>query len=158
MQEQLFVTREVADVAALANEMGFNITGSDVLRAQAGRVLTLPSQELQELVIGHKAKRGAQWGRAGKGWLDNAGFWIIELLNWDCSVQSFDPHMDAFFERVKADKEVQEKLLAAKNFANVADVAHEYDYEVASVDLLKHQAIQILKLDNEKTEIVSGKH
>ncbi|HEV2600722.1 MAG TPA: Nif11-like leader peptide family RiPP precursor [Candidatus Babeliales bacterium] len=156
LQERLFVTKEVSDVATIANEMGFSVTGADVLRAQVGRVLTLPSEELENLVAGNKSKKGAQWGRAGKGWLDNAGFWILELIQWGCTVQSFEPSLDLFVGKAKEDKELQQKLLAAKTYESVANIAHEYGYEVASIDLLKHMAIQIMKLNDEKAETVAS--
>ena len=48
LQEQLYLTKEVADVAIIARKLGFKITGAEILRAQAGRVLMLSSEELEK--------------------------------------------------------------------------------------------------------------
>ncbi|MBA3603891.1 MAG: Nif11-like leader peptide family natural product precursor [Parachlamydiaceae bacterium] len=60
LQKQLYTTKEVADVATIARDLGFNLKGADIIRAQAGRIWMLPPQELEIVASGEKAKSGAQ--------------------------------------------------------------------------------------------------
>jgi predicted ribosomally synthesized peptide with nif11-like leader len=155
LQERLFATKELIDVAHIAQEMGFNVTGADVLRAQAGRVLLLPSEELEAIAAGERAKTGARWGRAGKGYLDNAGFWVNKFIEWGSRVPTFEPQLEAFIIKVEQDHELQKELLAAKTFNDIAALAHRWGYEFSGIALLRYQAVQVLNLDNEKGENVS---
>jgi predicted ribosomally synthesized peptide with nif11-like leader len=155
LQERLYLTKEIADVAIIGQEMGFKITGADILRAQAGRLLMLPPQELEDVAAGKKAKTGAQWGREGRGYLDSAGFWVKEFIQWGYTDPAFEQPLEAFLAKVKDDKEMQAKLLLAKTYNDVASIANEHGYEVSGSILLRYQAIQILKLDDEKAERVA---
>ena len=156
LQEELYRTNEIVDVAAIARKLGFKITGAELLRAQAGRVLMLPSEELESVAAGEKAKTGAQWGRGGKGYLDNAGFWVNEFIQWGYTDSAFEPQLEAFLAKVKQDNVLQTKLLLAKTCKNVANIATNYGYEVSGSVVLRYQAIQILKLSDEKAEKVAS--
>lgn len=136
--------------------MGFKITGSDILRAQAGRVLSLPLEQQEVLAQGGKPKSGAQWGRdGGKGCLDSAGYWLIEFIRWGYTHSSFEQQLAALPDKIKIDKALQANLLIAKTYNDVALMMNEHGYEVSGIILLLHQAEQILKLDNEKAERVA---
>ncbi len=156
LQEQLYHTKEVADVAKIARNLGFNVTGADVLRAQAGRVLMLPLEELEKVASGEKAKTGAQWGRGGKGYLDSAGFWVNEIMEWGYTDSAFEPQLEAFLAKVNIDKALRSELLLAKTCKDIANLAHKHGYEFSSGIVLRYQAIQILKLTNEQAEKVSS--
>lgn len=155
LQERLYLTKEIADVAIIAREMGFKITGADILRAQAGRVLMLPPQELEDVAAGKKAKTGAQWGRAGKGYLDSAGFWVNKFIQWGCTDPAFEQQLEDFLAKVKEDEALQTKILLAKTYNDVASIASKHGYEISGSILLRYQAVQILKLSNEKAERVA---
>ena len=155
LQERLYVTNNVSDVALIAREMGFSITGAQVLRAQAGRVLMLPSEELEKVAAGEKAKTGAQWGRGGKGYLDSAGFWVNQIMQWGYTDSAFEPQLETFLEKVKKEERLLKELLAAKTCRDVAVLAHQNGYEFSANALLRYQAIQILKLSDEEAEKVA---
>ena len=156
LQERLFVTNDLVDVAAIAHEMGFKITGADILRAQAGRVLSLPPDELEHVASGMKAKTGAQWGRGGRGYLDSAGFWLIEFIRWGGNKPADEKQVEAFLLRIKEDAAVRAELISAKSCNDVADIAKKYGYNVTGSQLLRHQAAQILLLNDERAEKVAG--
>lgn len=155
LQERLYVTKEVADVAVIAREMGFDITGADILRAQVGRILLLPQQDLEDVAAGKKAKTGAQWGRGGNGYLDNAGFWVNQFILWGYTDPGFEPQLEAFLAKIKEDQELQAELLSAHTYNDIAHVAHKHGYEFSGSMLLRYEAIQILKLNDEQAEKVA---
>ncbi|MBA2728116.1 MAG: Nif11-like leader peptide family natural product precursor [Parachlamydiaceae bacterium] len=155
LQERLYVTKEIADVAVIAQEMGFQISGADILRAQAGRVMSLPEDELNTVASGNKAKTGAQWGRGGKGYLDSAGFWLIEINHWGYSEQTSDSSLQLLITKIKEEKSFHIQLLTAKSFEDIADVARRNGFNVIAGDLLRYQAAQILKLSDEQAERVA---
>lgn len=155
LQEKLYVTREISDVAVIAKEWGFHISGAEILQAQAGRVLSIPLEELEIVAEGKKSKVCCQWGRGGKGYLDNTGFWIITFVQWGYMSDS-DPNMMAFLEKVKNDKGLQADLLQAKTHKAVSEIANREGFEIPGVALLKHQAAQILKLDSQHAEKVAS--
>ncbi len=156
LQERLYVTNEISDVASIAKDMGFKITASDILRAQAGRVLSLPLEQQEVLARGGKPQSGAQWGRdGGKGYLDSAGYWLIAFICWGYTHSSFEQQLGPLLAKIKTDKGVQAELLNAKTYNDVALMMNEHGYEVSGITLLLHQAEQILKLDREKAEKVA---
>ncbi len=155
LQKRLYITKEVSDVAAIAREMGFNITGADILRAQAGRALMLPLHELEDIAAGKRAQTGAQWGRAGKGYLDSAGFWVNEFVEWGCMCPANEPQLEAFLAVIKDDKALQAEVITAKSCNDVAEVAKRHGYEFTGAVLVRYQAIQILKLNDEQAEKVA---
>jgi predicted ribosomally synthesized peptide with nif11-like leader len=155
LQERLYVTKELADVAVIAQELGFQVTGADILRAQAGRVLSLPAEELETVASGKKAKTGAQWGRAGNGYLERAGFWINEFMRWGYPEKMTETPIILFLAKVKDDKTLQEQLLPLKSYNDVAKVAQVQGFDLSGGDLLRCQATQILKLSDEQAEKVA---
>jgi predicted ribosomally synthesized peptide with nif11-like leader len=155
LQKRLYDTKELVDVATIAKEMGFKITGADILRAQAGRVLILSPQELEDVAAGKKAKTGAQWGRSGKGYLDRAGFWVNTLLQWGYMDLAVEPTLELFLVKIKEDEALQAELFLAATYNEAAIIANKHGYEVSGSVLLRYQALQILKLSNEKAERVA---
>lgn len=156
LQEQLYLTKEISDVASIAKKLGFKITGADILRAQAGRVLILPPEELENVGAGKKAKTGAQWGRSGKGYLDNAGFWVNEFIKWGYTESDSETQLLPFLARVKNEDSIQRELLHAKTCKDVARIAKDLGYEVSTSVILRYQASQILKLSDEEAENVAS--
>ncbi len=141
LQERLYLTNEITDVAQIAREMGYQISAADILRAQAGRVLSLPKPELAILAAGGKPKNGAQWGREGNGYLERAGYWLLELKPQE--IMSFlGPELEA-------------KLLAAKSYNEAAAIIQGFGHVVTGVELLKAQAKRILELNDEEAERVA---
>ncbi len=155
LQDRLYHTKEVAEVALIAQEIGFKVTGAEILRAQAGRVVLLSSEELEDLAVGKKAKTGAQWGREGNGWLDNAGFWIDQFIRWGTTQPANEKQLENFFAGIKGDESVQRELLHAKTYNEVVRTAHTYGYSIVSSTLIRYMASQILMLDDQKAETVA---
>lgn len=155
LQEQLFITNELADVAAIGQKLGFAVTAADILRAQASKILMTPAEELEDIAAGKRGATGAQWGRTGKGYLDNAGYWITMFVQWDCTGPASEFQIESFLAKVKEDKELQQELLKAKTYNDVVHLALKHGYKIHAISLLKYQAIQILKLSTEKAELVA---
>ena len=155
LQKRLSVTKEISEVAYIAQEVGFDITGADILRAQADRILSLPTEQQEVVACGGKPKSGAQWGRGGKGYLDSAGYWLIEFLRWGYIHSTFEQQLTPLLAKLKIDKALQAKILVAKTYNDVARIMSAHGCEVSGIILLLHQTEQILKLDNEKAEIVT---
>src|SRR5260370_29488368 len=84
LQKRLHLSTEITDVVFIAQELGFEITAAELLRAQADRVLSLGEEDLADAAAGKKPKSSALWGRAGEGYLDQAGFWVYEFIRWQC--------------------------------------------------------------------------
>ena len=156
LQKQLYQTKEIADVAHIAKDRGFEVTGIDILRAQAGRILMLIPEELEILAAGKKPQTGAQWGREGNGYLDNAGFWLNKFIEWDYADPAFEPELEAFFIQIKEDETLKAELLVAKTCNDIATIACNYGYKFAGSLLVRYQAIQVLKLTDEKAEKVAN--
>lgn len=51
LQERLYFTDKLSDVASIANQLGFNVKDAVVLKAQAGRVLMLLAENARTRVI-----------------------------------------------------------------------------------------------------------
>lgn len=158
LQEKLCTTKNISDVASIAQTKGFKITGAQILRAQAGRVLMLPAEQLEKIVIGEKSISGVRWGRFGTGYLENAGFWISKFMHWGYADTPFEPKLEAFFSKVEQEEVLQTELLIAKTFKDVATMANKYGFDFSGSQLLRYFAIQILQLTDDKAEkIARGK-
>ena len=64
--------------------------------------------------------------------------------------------LSAFFEAVKADAALEEKLKSAADLDAAVAIAKEAGFEVTKADLLKHQASQILEMSDEDLAGVAG--
>ncbi len=158
LQQQLYETKKISEVAVIANQFGFNIRASEVVQAQAGRVLAISEEhpeDMKRLTSGLKPKTGAQWGRGGGNFLDRAGYWIIELPN-PISTTDNAKRINRFIESVKQEPQLKEKLLNAKTFNDVASFCCANGLDITAVDLLSFQAQKILALSREEAEILAN--
>ena len=159
LQKKLYVTKEVYDVSVIAKQEGFNVTGAQILRAQANRVLSLSQDDLNLLAAGEKSKSGAQWGRGGHGYLDSAGFWILQIMDWGYSHVSENKHISDFLSQIKDDVKVRERVRVAKHHNDVAFIARDCGFQLSGMDFVRYQATQILKINDIDAETVaSGGH
>ncbi|MCH9632955.1 MAG: hypothetical protein S4CHLAM6_13010 [Chlamydiae bacterium] len=159
LQDRLYRTAEVVDVANIAVELGFQITGCEILKAQAGRVLELPQSDLDLLTAGKQAKGGAQWGRFGKGYLERPGYWIIKIVDLNSKILSqnskFNEQFKSFINEVHHNLELKSKLQKTQTFNEVAKLTKEHDCSFSAAELLKYQARRIRELKDEEAEAVS---
>ena len=156
LQKRLYATAELSEVAQIAKEEGFDIKASEILRAQARRVSISSPEDLTHYASGERGEKGAQWGRVGKGYLDRAGFWLLELEKWGCKPTKEEPQFVQFLSAVKKDPELKKKLLAAKAYDDVAKLAVEFGYRLSGTELVCYQARQVLTLTDEQAEDVAG--
>jgi len=159
LQDALYLTPRIADVATIANKMGFNVKAREILKAQAGRVLAIiaeNSDDVERLVSGRIPETGAQWGRGGGGFLDRAGFWLIELFVAPAGNIDIEVQINNFLDRINQDSDLKKKLISAKTFNDVALLATENDLSITSVDFLFHQAKKIIALSEAEAEILAA--
>jgi hypothetical protein len=157
LQEQLYKTKKLSDVSIIANKLGFNVKGSEVLQAQAGRVLAIikeQSDDIENLLSGLKPKTGAQWGRGGGGFLDKAGFWLYELSS-EIPITSIETQINKFLNKSRQNHQLKERLLTTKTFNELASLIQESGFNLMSIDLLTHQAQKILALSEADAEKVA---
>lgn len=159
LQKRLYSSKEVADVAVIAGEFGFEIAAAEVLKAQAGRLIELSVGSPEEAKIataGNKPNLGAQWGREGKGFLENAGYWIIEIYQWGTKTQSFNSDISNLFLKLNEDADFKFKVNSASTIDDVVKIAHENGLnKITSLSLLTYQALCILLLSDEKANLVA---
>ena len=67
-----------------------------------------------------------------------------------------EEQLSAFFEAVKADAGLEQKLKGATDLDVTVAIAKEAGFDVSKADLLKHQAKQTLELSDEELEGVAG--
>ena len=67
-----------------------------------------------------------------------------------------EEQLSAFFEAVKADAGLQEKLKGASDLDAALAIAQEAGFDVSKADWLKHQAKQTLELSDEELNRVTG--
>lgn len=150
LQEQLYNTNRLSEVASIANKLGFDIKLAEVVKAQAGRVLAIldeKSDDVQNLVSGIKPKTGAQWGRGGGGFFDSAGYWLIQLSTPE-SLTPIEKQINKLIHQVNQDVELKKKLISLRTFNELAQFAISIGYDLLAVELLEHQAQKILSLND----------
>lgn len=148
LQEQLYATKKLSDVAKIAKQIGFNIKAAEILQAQAGRVLAIledQSDDVQNLISGIKPKTGAQWGRGGGGYLDRVGYWLSKLSTQHALTET-EKVIKKFMVKVELDVNLKNKLLNTKTFNDLAQLFHSCGFTISALDLLAHQAQKILAL------------
>lgn len=154
LQQQLFETQKIADVATIAHQNGYQIEAVEVLKAQAGRVLAIideNSEDVQRLVTGLKPKTGAQWGRGGGGFLDRAGYWLLELPQPLSSAENAQ-QISNIIEEIRSASLNHQELSEAKTFSEVAHVFQTAGFELPAAVLLSYQAEKILALSSDQLE------
>ena len=67
-----------------------------------------------------------------------------------------EEQLSAFFEAVKADAGLEQKLKGATDLDVTVAIAKEAGFDVSKLDLLNHQANQTLELSDEELEEVTG--
>ncbi|MCC2644833.1 MAG: hypothetical protein K0R94_611 [Burkholderiales bacterium] len=157
LQEQLYATKKLSDVVIIANKLGFNIKGAEVLQAQAGRVLAIiieQSDDVENLLSGLKPRTSAQWGRGGGGFLDKAGFWLNELSSV-FPITPIEAQINKFLDKSRQNHQLKKQLLAVKTFNELAALFQENDFNLTAINLLTHQAQKILALSEAEAERVA---
>lgn len=155
LQEQLYKTKELSEVAQIAASLGFNVSAAEIIKAQAGRVLMLEKSEVELLAQGKKAATGAQWGREGNGYLDAAGFWVVKFLEWQAKVPSNEPQVELFLERIEKNSKLKDEVLKAKTHNELALIANKEGFVIDGVLLVRYQALQILHMKESLAEQVA---
>ena len=157
IQKQLFISDKLSDVAAVANKLGFNVKGAEILQSQAGRVLAIldeQSDDVTHLVSGIKPKTGAQWGRGGGGFLDSVGYWINKLSS-PTFITDTEEQINKFLDRARQEPILLNKLLKTKTFNEAALLIKANGFNVSAVKLLSHQAQKILALNEDDANTVA---
>lgn len=158
LQKRLYQTKEVSDVATISKELGFNVSSVEILKAQAGRLIELAThlpEEAKLAMSGQKPNMGAQWGREGKGFLEQAGYWFIELHGWGAGIQSLNADLMRLFIQIGKEDSLKSKVMVCKTIDDLSKVAKENGFEVSPTTLLVYQALTILSLDDKKAELVA---
>lgn len=157
LQKRLYNTVELSDVADIANELGFTVSAADIIKAQAGRIQESPKDQLDILAAGKKPHTVAQWGRGGKGFLEAAGYWFVELLRFSNESFCENEQLIFFIKRLKSDQLLQKKIKRLKTFNELYNFIKECDCSVTLYDLINYQARVIESLDeNEANRVASG--
>lgn len=157
LQEQLYATEKLSDVAKIAHQLGFNIKASEVLQAQAGRILAIleeQSDDIQNLIAGIKPKTGAQWGRGGGGYLDQAGYWLSKLST-PHALTTTEKELNQFLAKAAHDDNLMHKLLNTKTFNDLAQLLQSCGFNLSAIDILSHQAQKILALSENDADYVA---
>lgn len=158
LQKKLYVTKNVSDVAFIANELGFKITPTDVLKAQASRLIELAASKPEEARIataGKKPHIGAQWGREGTGFLECSGFWFLQLHAWGYSIQSFNQNITLLFNAINTNNELKYSIHNCKTIDELSEQARKHNFELSSIELLVYQALTILSLPEYNADLVA---
>jgi predicted ribosomally synthesized peptide with nif11-like leader len=87
--------------------------------------------------------------------LTGFGEWSIKIGHKRFQAMS-EEQLSAFFEAVKADAALQEKLKGAADMDAAVAMAQEAGFDVSKADWLKHQANQTLELSDEELEGAAG--
>ncbi len=153
LQKCLYNTEKIDHVALIARELGYGVKGYEILKAQAGRVLAMlqeQPEDVKRLFAGEKADTGAQWGRGGNGYLDNAGYWLKRL-----STTQVEAKMAKEVGRFVAELDDDALLMEANSLNAAAELMREYGFSINAADLLEHQAQAILALSDESAQAMA---
>jgi hypothetical protein len=154
LQKRLYNTDTILQVSDIAKELGHEVSPTEIMKAQAGRVLAIINEknidDIDILISGGKPKTGVQWGRGGNGFLDKAGYWLITLRT-ESLTHPENKQVDTMFTQIYNKNEIPEKILSAKTIADITDILDEYAISIDAIDLLAYQASMILLLDEETT-------
>lgn len=154
LQKELFNTKTLAEVADIAVKLGFKIRPAEILQAQAGRTLAIIDEQPNDIIYllsGRKAKTGAQWGRGGGGFLDNPGYWLIELATPEAITQN-EVLINDFLAKVNEKTELKDKLYKTKSFNSLQQLMQKSGFDITAEELLSHQAQKILALTEDAAD------
>lgn len=151
LQKRLYQTRNLVEVSNIALEYNLKVSPQEILKAQAGRVLAIIDEknqkDIQILLDGGKPESGAQWGRGGNGYLDNAGHWLVYLL------QNAPHHnsdlLSQLFQAILSNSLFEAELIESRTFRQVAQCCNHFNLTVDPIDLLVYQCQSIIELDDE---------
>lgn len=152
LQQQLRQTKTLLEVADIANGLGFDVSGAQILQAQAGRVLAMIDEhtdDINRLISGQVPHTGAQWGRGGGGYLDDAGTWL-KLLASDHTINAMDDQVNQFLLTPQA-----KQLNQAKTFQALETLWQQAGFKITAVDLMAHQAQKILALTPDEAQALA---
>ena len=158
LQERLYCTKDIVDVAVIAKELGFKISPAEVLKAQACRLIKLAINNPEEAKLataGKKPNLGAQWGREGTGFLERAGYWLIQLNHWGCHIQSFDSEITNLLFHIDENNALKSQINGAKTIDAVSKIAQENNFEVHPTTLLGYQVLCILQLNDQNADLIA---
>ncbi len=68
---------------------------------------------------------------------------------------AFERQLEEFLVKIKEDAALQEKIVMAKTCNDVASIANKHGYQISGSMLIRYQAVQLLKLSDEKAEKVA---
>ena len=137
LQKQLYNTKTLAKVANITVELGFKIKPAEIIQAQAGRILAILDQQPEDVIYllsGKKAKTGAQWGRGGNGFLDNPGYWLMELASTNTITKN--DLINHFLKKAHEIAELKFKLYETESFNSLENLMHEYGFDISAEELL----------------------
>jgi len=155
LQEALYYTKNLSDVAEIAQSRGHQVTAAEIMYAQAGRALDLPENEREIIAEGKRPEHGAQWGREGTGYLEEAGYWLVQLIAW-CGINTeADQTLVDFLHRLKNDQNMQETILLAKTHNALSEYASEYGCAIPGTAFICYQASQIQTLKDKQLECLA---
>ena len=158
LQKQLYMTEKLSDVVIIATQLGFHVRGAEILQSQAGRVLAIleeQSDDVENLVAGTKPKTGAQWGRGGGGYLDRAGYWLIELSS-PIAITAIEAQINEFLDIVNQEPQLKKQLVEAKTFNDLTLLLQAHGTKLTAIELLTHQAQKILALPEDDADKVAN--
>jgi len=152
LQQKLFHTKNISDVALIAHEQGFNISPIEILKAQACRLIELATSKPEEAQIataGKKPTLGAQWGREGTGFLERAGYWLIQLYDWGYEIQSVHSELIHFLILIFQNSVLKSKIEHCNTLNKISTVAQENGFTISAISLLVYQALCIMQLNEQ---------
>lgn len=151
LQKRLYQTRNLVEVSNIALEYNLKVSPQEILKAQAGRVLAIIDEknqhDIQILLDGGKPESGAQWGRGGNGYLDNAGHWLVYLLQ--NAPQHNSELLSQLFQAILSNSLFEAELKESRTFRQVAQCCYQFDFTFDPIDLLAYQCQSIIELDDE---------
>lgn len=157
LQEKLYQTNTISDVATIAKQLGYQVMGGDIMQAQAGRALAILDEgtdDVARLLSGVKPKTGLQWGRGGGGYLDRAGYWL-DRLSSPQALTPIEEVINGFLAKSHKDAALRKQLMEVKHFDELAKLMQSSGCDVQAVGLVSHQAQKILALDVDLAEVMA---
>jgi predicted ribosomally synthesized peptide with nif11-like leader len=157
LQKRLYNTVELSDVARIANELGYKVTAAEIIRAQAVRIQESSDDQLDILAAGNKPETVAQWGREGKGFLERAGYWFVELLPYVKNTSLKNTQLARFIKDLNESEFLKKQIRQAYTFNLLFNIVKELGYSITLYELIHHQASVIEGLNDEiANRVASG--
>jgi hypothetical protein len=161
IQQQCYHTTELSDISDIAAQHGFSILSSDILIAQALKLLSISEQELQIVASGKKPNTCCQWGRGGQGYLNRPGYWIWHFYDQNTFNMTFlKEHaqcrrINSALDEISYTYELK-SFLNCKNFNEVLHLLQDIDKELSLDDIRHYLAYGILNTNNEDRQAIAS--